>query len=111
MAEKFTQPTVGRSLRGSARAANGSAALRPPAGDAAVASLCRPQGYADTGSSFCWRYWRSTVSAPATMRACASGVEACVAAPDEATARILRAARAQTARRRGTDRLIRILVD
>jgi hypothetical protein len=48
---------------------------------------------------------------PAAVRACASGVEVCVAAPDEATARILRAALAQTARRRGTDRLIRIVVD
>jgi len=48
---------------------------------------------------------------PAAVRACASGVEVCVAAPDEATARVLRAALAQTARRRGTDRLIRIVVD
>jgi hypothetical protein len=48
---------------------------------------------------------------PAAVRACASGVEVCVTAPDEATARILRAALAQTARRRGTDRLIRIVVD
>jgi hypothetical protein len=48
---------------------------------------------------------------PATERACASGVEVRVTAPDEATARILRAALAQTASRRGTDRLIRIVVD
>ena len=48
---------------------------------------------------------------PAAVRACASGVEVRVTAPDEATARILRAALAQTARRRGTDRLIRIVVD
>jgi hypothetical protein len=48
---------------------------------------------------------------PAAVRACASGVEVCVTAPDEPTARILRAALAQTARRRGTDRLIRIVVD
>ena len=48
---------------------------------------------------------------PAAVRACASGVEVCVTAPDEATARVLRAALAQTARRRGTDRLIRIVVD
>ena len=48
---------------------------------------------------------------PAAVRACASGVEVCVMAPDEATARVLRAALAQTARRRGTDRLIRIVVD
>jgi hypothetical protein len=48
---------------------------------------------------------------PAAVRACASGVEVCVTAPDEATARVLGAALAQTARRRGTDRLIRIVVD
>ncbi len=48
---------------------------------------------------------------PAAVRACASGVEVRVTAPDEATARVLRAALAQTARRRGTDRLIRIVVD
>lgn len=48
---------------------------------------------------------------PATVRACASGVEVRVAAPDEATATVLRAALAQTARRRRTDRLIRIVVD
>jgi len=48
---------------------------------------------------------------PAAVRACASGVEVCVAAPDEATAAILRTALAETARRRGTDRLIRIVVD
>ncbi len=48
---------------------------------------------------------------PAAVRACASGVEVRVTAPDEATARVLRAALAQTALRRGTDRLIRIVVD
>jgi hypothetical protein len=48
---------------------------------------------------------------PAAVRACASGVEVCVAAPDEATAEVFRAALAETARRRGTDRLIRIVVD
>jgi hypothetical protein len=48
---------------------------------------------------------------PAAVRACASGVEVCVTAPDEATARVLRAALAQTSRRRRTDRLIRIVVD
>jgi hypothetical protein len=47
---------------------------------------------------------------PAAVRACASGVEVSVAAPDEATARVLRAALAETARRRDTDRLIRIVV-
>jgi hypothetical protein len=48
---------------------------------------------------------------PAAVRACASGVEVCVAARDEATAQVLRAALARTALRRGTDRLIRIVVD
>jgi hypothetical protein len=48
---------------------------------------------------------------PAAVRACASGVEVCVAAPDEATAAVFRAALAKTAQRRGTDRLIRIVVD
>lgn len=48
---------------------------------------------------------------PAAVRACASGVEVSVAAPDEATAAVCRAALVETARRRGTDRLIRIIVD
>jgi len=48
---------------------------------------------------------------PAAVRACASGIEVRVAAPDEATAAVFRAALAETARRRGTDRLIRIVVD
>jgi len=48
---------------------------------------------------------------PAAVRACASGVEVRVAVPDEATAEILRAALAETARRRATDQLIRIVVD
>ncbi len=48
---------------------------------------------------------------PAAVRACASGVAVCIAAPDEATAAVFRAALAETARRRGTDRLIRIVVD
>jgi hypothetical protein len=47
---------------------------------------------------------------PAAVRACASGVEVRVAAPDEATAIVLRAALAETARRRDIDRLIRIVV-
>jgi hypothetical protein len=48
---------------------------------------------------------------PAAVRACASGVEVRVAAPDEATAAVFRAALAQTAQRRATDQLIRIVVD
>jgi hypothetical protein len=48
---------------------------------------------------------------PAAVRACASGIEVCVTAPDEATAAVFRAALAETARRRGTDRLIRIVVN
>jgi hypothetical protein len=48
---------------------------------------------------------------PAAVRACASGVEVRVAVPDEATAAVLRAALTETARRRATDQLIRIVVD
>jgi hypothetical protein len=48
---------------------------------------------------------------PATVRAVASGVEVRVTAPDEATAAVFRAALAATARRRSTDRLVRIIVD
>jgi hypothetical protein len=48
---------------------------------------------------------------PAAVRACASGVEVCIAAPDEAMAAVFRAALAETARHRGTDRLIRIVVN
>jgi hypothetical protein len=48
---------------------------------------------------------------PAAVRACASGVEVFVAAPDEATAEVFRAALAETAQRRSTDQLIRIVVD
>lgn len=48
---------------------------------------------------------------PATVRAVASGIEVRVTAPDEATAAVFRAALANTARRRSTDRLVRIIVD
>lgn len=48
---------------------------------------------------------------PAAVRACASGIEVSVTVPDEATAAVFRAALAETARRRGTDRLIQIVVD
>jgi hypothetical protein len=48
--------------------------------------------------------------AGATMRASFTGTEVRVAAPDEATASVLRAALAETARTRATDRLIRITV-
>jgi hypothetical protein len=47
---------------------------------------------------------------PAAVRASASGVAVCVKAPDEATAAVFRAALDETARRRSTDRLIRIVV-
>ena len=47
---------------------------------------------------------------PAAVRACASGVAVCVKAPDEATAAVFRAALDETAQRRFTDRLIRIVV-
>jgi hypothetical protein len=48
---------------------------------------------------------------PATVRAVASGIEVRVTAPDEATAAVFRTALANTARRRSTDRLVRIIVD
>jgi hypothetical protein len=47
----------------------------------------------------------------ASLRASFTGKEVCVAAPDAATAAIFRAALSQTARTRGTDRLIRVVVD
>ena len=46
----------------------------------------------------------------ASVRACFTGTEIQVAAPDEATASVLRAALAETARGRATDRLVRITV-
>ena len=48
--------------------------------------------------------------AAASMRASWTGAEVHIVAPDEATASILRAALAETARNRATDRLIRITV-
>ena len=48
---------------------------------------------------------------PATVRGVASGIEVRVTAPDEATAAVFRTALANTARRRSTDRLVRIIVD
>ncbi len=46
----------------------------------------------------------------ASIRACFTGNEIHVAAPDEATASVLRSALAETGRTRATDRLIRIVV-
>ena len=48
---------------------------------------------------------------PAAVRACASGVEVRIAAADEATAAVIRAALIVTARHRPTDRLIRVVID
>ena len=48
---------------------------------------------------------------PAAVRAAASGVEVRVLAADESTAAVIRAALAQTARHRPTDRLIRVVID
>lgn len=48
---------------------------------------------------------------PAAVRACASGVEVSIAACDEATAAVIRAALEETARRRPTDRLIRVVAN
>jgi len=47
----------------------------------------------------------------ASMRACFTGSEVDVAAPDEATASVLRRALAVTGQTRATDRLIRIVVN
>ena len=47
----------------------------------------------------------------ASLRAAFTGKEVCVAVPDAATAAIFRAAIAETARTRSTDRLIRIVID
>jgi hypothetical protein len=57
------------------------------------------------------RFWRIDRVGPAAVRACASGVAVSVKAPDEATAAVFRAALDETARRRSTDRLIRIVID
>jgi hypothetical protein len=46
----------------------------------------------------------------ASMRAAFTGIEVCVAIPDE-TATIFRAALAETSRTRTTDRLVRVVVD
>jgi hypothetical protein len=46
----------------------------------------------------------------ASVRACFTGTEISIAAPDEATASVLRAALVETARVRPTDRLIRITI-
>jgi hypothetical protein len=48
---------------------------------------------------------------PAAVRACASGIEVRIAAADEATAAVIRAALVETSRRRPTDRLIRVVID
>jgi hypothetical protein len=48
---------------------------------------------------------------PASMRASFSGIEVCVAAPDDSIAAIFRAVLAETGRRRSTDRLIRVVVE
>ncbi len=48
---------------------------------------------------------------PAAVRACASGVEVRIAAEDEATAAVIRAALAETSRRRPTDRLIQVVIE
>lgn len=47
----------------------------------------------------------------ASLRASVTGAEVCVAAPDDATAAVFRAALAETARLRSTDRLIRVIVE
>jgi hypothetical protein len=74
------------------------------------AQICAGIRDGNAGSGLA-RHFRDRPVGPAAVRACASGVEVCVAAPDEATAAVFRAALAQTARRRVTDQLIRIVVD
>ena len=48
---------------------------------------------------------------PAAVRACASGIEVQIAAEDEATAAVIRAALVETARHRLTDHLIRVVIE
>ena len=111
MAEKFTQPSIGRAVF--------AATLARLVGQPRFDRLRRMPLLHRFAGPNAMRTPDPIVLAvlaidrvgPAAVRACASGVEACVTAPDEATATVLRAALAQTARRRGTDRLIRIVVD
>lgn len=48
---------------------------------------------------------------PAAVRASASGIKVQIAAEDEATAAVIRAALAETARHRPTDRLIEVVIE
>jgi hypothetical protein len=116
MAEKFTQPTIGQPTIGRAVFA---AALARLVGQPRFDRLWGMPLVHRFATREAMRTPDPVLLAvlaidrvgPAAVRACASGVEVCVTAPDEATAKILRAALAQTARRRGTDRLIRIVVE
>ena len=111
MAEKFTQPPIRRTIF----AATLARLMSQPSFDRLRGMLLQRR-FADRRATQTPDPVSLAVLAidrigPATVRACASGVEVRVTAPDEATATVLRAALAQTARRRRTDRLIRIIVD
>jgi len=111
MAEKFTQPTVGtQSSRQRSRDSWVSRASTACGGMSLVHRFVARKAMQIPDPVLLAVLAIDRVG-PGTVRACASGVEVRVTASDEATARILRAALAQTASRRGTDRLIRIVVD
>ena len=111
MVEKFTQPPMRRTVF----AATLARLMSQPSFDR-LRGMLQQQRFADRKAAQTPDPVSLAVLAidrigPASVRACASGVEVRVTAPDEATATVLRAALAQTARRRRTDRLIRIIVD
>jgi len=111
MAEKFTQPTIGRAVFAAALARlMGQPRFDRLRGMPLVHRFAARKAMQIPDPVLLAVLAIDRVG-PAAVRACASGVEVCVTAPDEATAGVLRAALAQTARRRGTDRLIRIVVD
>src|SRR6516162_4288008 len=111
MVEKFTQPPMRRTVF----AATLARLMSQPSFDR-LRGMLQQQRFADRKAAQTPDPVSLAVLAidrigPATVRACASGVEVRVTAPDEATATVLRAALAQTALRRDTDRLIRIVVE
>jgi hypothetical protein len=111
MAEKFTQPTVGRAVFAAALARLMGQPRFDRLREIPLVHRFAARKAMQIPDPVLLVVLAIDRVGPATVRACASGVEVCVTAPDEATARILRAALAQTASRRGTDRLIRIVVD
>jgi hypothetical protein len=112
MAEKFTQPLMRRAVFAETVARLvGQPRLDRLRGMPLLQRFAARKAMQQTPDSVLLAVLAIDRVGPAAVRACASGVEVCVTAPDEATARVLRAALAQTALRRGTDRLIRIVVD